>query len=154
MATILRSDSLTEEFRVFLSDIDTDNDEDRLRQLWLGFVTKARELREAVDAVEDVPNGKKLVIIKLKNMEDEFFNAKDSRKRVALSNPALWTACHNLCLKAKPSSDLGPLWKAHDEVIRKLDDIHQPFLLRRHEERSDKFSTFLKEANQCLLSVL
>lgn len=149
LANILRSDSLTEEFHVFLAELDADAEEGRLRQLWLEFVRAVRDLR---DKTEAATGDKKLVVIHLKNMEDAFFNVKDARKKVALTNPSLWTACHNLCAKAKANGDMSPLWKAHDEVIRRLDDIHGPFLLQRYEENSGTTARVLGEAVQsCLL---
>ena len=149
MRDILRSPSLTAEFHDFLAALDGDAEEGRTRQLWLEFVLSARELDDKHDGGA---GDRKIVTIHLKDMEDGFFNVKDASKKISLLNPSLWTACYNLCAKAKAGSDLSPLWKASDEVIRRLDDIHQPFLLQRHEERRGSGAKAIVETIQsCLL---
>ena len=44
-------------------------------------------------------------------------------------------------------NNLGPLWNAHDDVIGRLDDLHQTFLLQRQRKESDIGQVL----QQCLL---
>lgn len=150
LATILRSPSLTDEFHKFLQDLDEDTEEDGLRQNWLDFVMSCRELKDMIECGTE-NNSKAKVQNHLRKMATDFFHVKESSKRVSLSNPVLWTKCQGLCVKAKAKSaqDLSPIWLAHDDVIKRLDDIHQPFLLQRYDERNG--GNVLSDAVQCLL---
>ena len=92
--------------------------------------------------------------------------------RVSLSSSATWSACQRLCSEASsdqsssdkkrrrrgkkaqknPPLDLTPLWKAHDDVLSKLDDLHQAFLLGRTDKGGAGIRTALPDViQQCLL---
>lgn len=80
------------------------------------------------------------------------FFSRDSK--VSLNNLSLWNECQKLCSaqnkRLGDKTDLSVLWRAHDTVVTKLDDIHQPFLLTQINGTGG----VLGEAMQCLLSIL
>ena len=116
------------------ADIDEAEDTN-VRVTWLNFVLRCRALhQESGDA--------KRVSATLAEMHADFF----AKSRVALSNRANWDQCQKLC--AARRGDLTPLWRAHDDVMRKLDDLHQPFLLTQRGTNRNSLPDVIQ---QCLL---
>ncbi len=94
--------------------------------------------------------------------KQNFFSGES---RVSLSSSALWQACKKICSNSEVTNtkippctlflkkvffqvnNLGPLWNAHDDVIGRLDDLHQAFLLQRQRKESDIGQVL----QQCLL---
>ncbi len=53
---------------------------------------------------------------------------------MSLSSRAVWTSCERFCSgkdsRDDPAAAAGrrALWKAHDDAVGRLDDLHKPFL--------------------------
>ncbi len=145
LASILRDQSVTNDFRTFLADLDEDAGEGDLRVKWLNFVLACRKLADSNE------NGNKAEVKKTSaQMREEFFSES---QRVVLTNPAMWSACQAFLDGKKTSSKdkaERPLWKAHDDVVGKLDDLHQKFLLEHHVTARGK-SDLPDLLQQCLL---
>ena len=139
LGAILRSGSLTNDFRTYLADLDDDSGEGDLRVKWLNFVLSCRNLAEAHQRADKVQ-------VK-KAAEDLKQNYYSESNRVVLLNPDMWTAGKK-CLESGGKKDPKALWKAHDEVLGKLDDLHQDFLLKNHVRAKGELPDLLQ---QCLL---
>ena len=105
--------------------------------------------------------------LQLRQMRHDYFS---NDYRVALSSQPLWEECQRVCgeggtesssssKRIKPSQvrqQLSPLWKAHDDVMARLDDLQQPFLLQSNRLQQQQGSKTVAQAlpdviQQCLL---
>ncbi|XP_040568951.1 uncharacterized protein [Lepeophtheirus salmonis] len=121
LENILSSTERTEEFKEFLHSLDEECEEETLRVDWLDFLLLSRDLH----AVESSSSSAGLKRRLLREIQDIYF-VENSSHRLNLSNDALWREC----ARFQTSSDLrlSPIWKAHDDVLKNLDDISRHFL--------------------------
>ena len=126
LSSTLTNTSLTQEFLLFLQQLDKDSGTSHDREDSLNFVIQIRNLNTEKD------DKKKTVL--LKQIGEKFFNPESG---LVLDNTELWQRCASTCAtdtcEARVQAEKN-LLLAHDSVLPELDELHLLFLHQRREQ--------------------